>query len=54
MLSAYGRYLDELVLLPAKGGDLEGVPGASGIWRIQRRKVVFTQRIGDESIMKEF
>ncbi|EAT88816.2 hypothetical protein HBI56_039920 [Parastagonospora nodorum] len=54
MLSAYGRYLDELVLLPATEGNLEGVPGASGIWRIKKRKVVFTQRIGDESIMKEF
>jgi len=46
--------LDELVLLPARGGDLEGVPGASGIWRIQKRMVVFTQRIGDENIMKEY
>lgn len=54
MLSAYGRYMDELELLPAKDGDLEGVPGASGIWRIKKRKVAFTQRIGDEMIMKEF
>jgi hypothetical protein len=53
MLSAYGRYMDELVLLPSKG-DVEGVPGASGIWRIRKRKVAFTQRIGDEMIMKEF
>lgn len=35
-------------------GEFEGVPGASGIWRIQKRKVVFTQRIGDEKIMKEY
>jgi hypothetical protein len=54
MLSAYGRYLDELVLLPAKEGNFEGVPGASGIWRIKKRKVMFTQRIGDEMIMKEY
>ncbi|KAH7077207.1 hypothetical protein FB567DRAFT_145269 [Paraphoma chrysanthemicola] len=54
MLSAYGRYMDELVLLPAKDGDLEGVPGASGVWRIKSRTVAFTQRIGDEMIMKEF
>jgi hypothetical protein len=53
MVSAYGRYLDELVLLPTEG-DVEGVPGASGIWRITKRKVTFTQRIGDEMIMKEF
>lgn len=54
MLSAYGRYQDELVLLPAEDCDLEGVPGASGIWRIESRKVHFTQRIGEENIMKEF
>lgn len=76
MLCAYGRYYDELVLLPSKDGELEGVPGASGVWRIkvrrftqnlyvkhaltlylnisQSRRVAFTQRIGDEDIMKEF
>jgi hypothetical protein len=54
MLSAYGRYMDELVLIPAKDGDPDGVPGASGIWRIKKRTVAFTQRIGDEMIMKEF
>lgn len=56
MLSAYGQYHDELVLLPAEavGRDVEGAPGASGLWRISRRKVNFTQRIGDENIMKEF
>jgi hypothetical protein len=54
MLSAYGRYYDEVVLLPPKDGDLEGVPGASGIWRIKHRRVAFTQRIGDEKIMEEF
>jgi hypothetical protein len=54
MLSAYGRYFDEVVLLPSNDGDLEGVPGASGIWRIKHRRVAFTQRIGDEKIMEEF
>jgi hypothetical protein len=54
MLSAYGRYMDELVVSPAKDRDMEGVPGASGIWRIKKRTVAFTQRIGDEMIMKEF
>ena len=52
LLCAYGRYVDDLVLLQANG-DTEGVPGASGIWRIKRRKVAFTQRIGDENIMAE-
>ena len=50
LLCAYGRYVDDLVL---QQGDHEGVPGASGIWRIQKRKVAFTQRIGDEKIMSE-
>jgi hypothetical protein len=54
VLCAYGKYIDELVLLDATDGDYEGVPGASGIWRIKSRTVEFTQRIGDEMIMKEF
>jgi hypothetical protein len=52
MLSAYGRYVDELVLLQSTDG--EGELGANGVWRIKQRKVEFTQRIGDEAIMKEF
>jgi hypothetical protein len=52
LLCAYGRYIDDLVLREGNG-DTEGVPGASGIWRIKRRKVAFTQRIGDEKIMAE-
>jgi hypothetical protein len=54
VLCAYGKYIDELVFLDATSGDYEGVPGASGIWRIKSRTVAFTQRIGDEMIMKEF
>ena len=53
LLCAYGRYIDELVLQDVTDGDYEGVPGASGIWRIKKRKVAFTQRIGDEKIMSE-
>lgn len=53
MLCAYGKYTDNMVLQKAKGGDFEGVRGASGIWRIKDRTVTFTQRIGDEKIMKE-
>jgi len=30
------------------------VEGASGVWRIAKRTVGFTARIGDEAIMKEF
>ncbi|PSN60662.1 hypothetical protein BS50DRAFT_506027 [Corynespora cassiicola Philippines] len=54
VLTAYGRYIDELVLLDAVGGDYEGVQGASGVWRIKRRTVLFTGRVGDEAIMKEY
>lgn len=54
MISAYGQYLDILVLLQRSDGEDEGVPGASGIWRIATRKVVFTQRVGDEKIMEEY
>ena len=58
VLQAYGRYEDELVLLKAVGqerdGDDEGVPGARGMWRIAKRTVGFTKRIGDEAIMAEF
>ena len=55
LLCAYGRYIDDLVLLGVSNSDsdCEGVPGASGIWRIAKRKVAFTQRIGDEKIMSE-
>ncbi|KAF9692252.1 hypothetical protein EKO04_009550 [Ascochyta lentis] len=53
LLCAYGRYIDDLVLQGASNDDCEGVPGASGIWRIKKRKVAFTQRIGDEKIMSE-
>ncbi|KAL6156021.1 hypothetical protein ACJQWK_09985 [Exserohilum turcicum] len=53
MLCAYGKYTDNLVLQEAQNGDFEGVQGASGIWRIKGRTVTFTQRIGDEKIMKE-
>ncbi|KAL7778769.1 hypothetical protein CFE70_008270 [Pyrenophora teres f. teres 0-1] len=53
MLSAFGKYVDNMVMLEAKDGDFEGVRGASGVWRIKDRTVTFTQRIGDENIMKE-
>ena len=54
VLQAYGRYTDELTVRGATAGDHEGVQGASGVWRIRKRTVGFTQRIGDENIMKEF
>lgn len=45
--------MDDLALRDDNDGNVEGMPGASGIWRIKKRKVVFTQRIGDERIMSE-
>ncbi|KAI8935991.1 hypothetical protein NX059_007494 [Plenodomus lindquistii] len=55
LLCAYGRYMDHLVVTQrTPNGDYEGVPGASGLWRIEKRTVAFTQRIGDEKIMKEY
>jgi len=54
VLTAYGMYVDELICLDAPNGDFEGVQGASGIWRIKKRTVDFTARIGEERIMKEF
>ncbi|KAF1973954.1 hypothetical protein BU23DRAFT_579945 [Bimuria novae-zelandiae CBS 107.79] len=54
VLQAYGKYEDELVVRDAKGGDYEGVQGASGVWRIGKRTVRFTKRVGDERVMREF
>jgi hypothetical protein len=54
MLSAYGRYKDELTLSPIKEGACENVPGSSGLWKITKRQVTFVRRIGDELIMTEF
>lgn len=54
VLQAYGMYTDELVVLDGEDGECEGVNGASGVWRIRRRTVGFTQRVGDEDIMREF
>ncbi|KAJ4361554.1 hypothetical protein N0V95_001806 [Ascochyta clinopodiicola] len=47
----HDRYIDDMVLQESSSDDCEGVPGASGIWRIKKRKVAFTQRIGDEKII---
>ncbi|KAI4949865.1 hypothetical protein J4E86_007820 [Alternaria arbusti] len=37
MLCAYGKYVDDMVMLEAKNGDCDGVRGASGVWRIKDR-----------------
>jgi hypothetical protein len=48
--TAYGKYIDELVLLPS--GDGEVLAGASGEWRVRRRRVEFMARIGEEGIFR--
>ena len=53
--TAYGKYIDELVLLPPSGGSAEEgrvLAGASGEWRVKKRKVEFMARIGEEGIFK--
>ncbi|KAK5693333.1 hypothetical protein LTR17_025084 [Elasticomyces elasticus] len=46
-VTAWGRYDDQLVLVET--GD--HVTGASGSWRISRREVSFTKRLGEEGVM---
>ncbi|KAL5401575.1 hypothetical protein PMIN03_011410, partial [Paraphaeosphaeria minitans] len=53
VLQAWGRYVDVLEVQDGDGDD-EGVPGASGVWRIRRREVGFTKRVGEERVMREF
>lgn len=64
VLQAWGKYVDVLEVLTdeeqgegeaeGEGDASEGVPGASGRWRIRSRDVGFTKRIGEEKIMSEF
>jgi ketosteroid isomerase-like protein len=59
--TAYGKYVDELVLLEESGSESKGegdegkeevLAGASGRWRVCKRKVEFMARIGEEGIFK--
>jgi len=56
--TAYGKYIDELVLLPRSAGDSTSggndrvLAGASGEWRVKKRKVEFMARVGEEAIFK--
>lgn len=54
VLSIYGIYKDEVVRVTGEVNGDDGVPGASGNWRIKTRVLNFTKRLGDENIMKEF
>lgn len=53
--TAYGKYVDELILLPSTGDTTEGkeeavLSGANGHWRVSKRRVEFMARIGEEGI----
>jgi len=56
--TAYGKYVDELILLPLTGETPTGgggeavLTGASGHWRISKRRVEFMARIGEEGIFR--
>lgn len=54
--TAYGKYVDELVLLPLEegesGGEEQVLAGASGLWRVCKRRVEFMARIGEEGIFR--
>lgn len=45
--TAYGKYVDELVLVPNVGAE---TAGASGAWRVCERRVEFMARVGEEGI----
>lgn len=48
--TAYGKYIDELVLLPEAAGGEKVLAGASGRWRVKKRTVEFMARVGEEGI----
>ncbi|CAK4033252.1 Hypothetical predicted protein [Lecanosticta acicola] len=47
-VTAWGKYVDELVLTGEKD---EAVPGASGRWLVSKRTVGFMGRLGEEGVM---
>ncbi|KAI5244501.1 hypothetical protein E4T47_02669 [Aureobasidium subglaciale] len=49
-VTAYGKYIDELVCVD--GEEMEIAEGATGVWRIKERKVVFFGRVGEEGVME--
>jgi hypothetical protein len=53
--TAYGKYIDELVLLKSDGSSSSSekvLAGASGEWRVKKRTVEFMARVGEEGIFK--
>ncbi|KAI7219059.1 hypothetical protein KC333_g3214 [Hortaea werneckii] len=47
-VTAWGKYMDQLVLLEGQSG---GVPGSSGQWLVSKREVAFMGRLGEEGVM---
>lgn len=53
--TAYGKYIDELVLLKPNSNNFSEervLAGARGEWRVKKRTVEFMARIGEEGIFK--
>ena len=50
-VTAWGKYVDQVVCMEGTEGKTE-VPGASGVWRVARREVVFMGRLGEEGVME--
>lgn len=48
-MTAWGKYVDELVLQP---GSRAALPGASGKWIITKRTTEFMGRLGEEKVME--
>lgn len=52
VLTAWGKYIDELVTVPGgSGAEGEQMSGSNGFWRIKKRTVGFFYRVGDEKLM---
>ncbi|OBW66928.1 MAG: Uncharacterized protein AUREO_029930 [Aureobasidium pullulans] len=50
-VTAYGKYVDELVCI--EGDAVETEAGATGIWEISKRTVMFFGRVGEEGVMTD-
>ena len=58
-VTAWGRYVDELVLEPSHASSASSgqqdrglLPGASGKWMIAKRTTEFMGRLGEEKVME--
>ncbi|KAH0368901.1 hypothetical protein KCU65_g3728, partial [Aureobasidium melanogenum] len=52
-VTAYGKYVDELLCVSASEVEEKEVEaGASGVWKIKSRTVMFFGRVGEEGVME--